>query len=230
MSLGEELSDEIGTILRERWNTRDGQKVPDTDDLKLSNDAVVLDATVLYADLADSTGLVDTYKPLFAAEIYKCYLHAAARIIRSEDGAITAYDGDRIMATFIGGSKNTSAVRSALKINYAVEKIINPAIQAQYTNTEFSLRQTIGIDTSSLHVARTGIRGSNDLVWVGRAANYAAKLCGLSADYPTWITAAVYNKLHESAKSSDGKAMWEARSWTAMAGMTIYRSNWWWSF
>ena len=33
----------------------------------------------------------------------------------------------------------------------------------------------LGIDTSKLFVARTGIRKSNDLVWVGRAANYAAK-------------------------------------------------------
>lgn len=228
MSLNEELSSEIGTILGERWSSRKGQKVPDTDDLKLSNDAVVLDATVLYADLADSTGLVDSYKPYFAAEIYKCYLHAAARIIRSENGAITAYDGDRIMATFIGGIKNTSAVRSALKINYAVHKIINPAIQAQYTNVGFSLHQTVGIDTSSLYVARTGIRGSNDLVWVGRAANYAAKLCGLSPDYPTWITSAVYEKLPTSAKFTDGEAMWDARSWTAMSGMRIYRSSWWW--
>jgi len=229
MSLSEDLSSEIATILRETWDTRDGQKVPETDNLKLSNDAVILDATVLYADLADSTGLVDTYKPLFAAEIYKCYLHAAAKLIRSEGGTITAYDGDRIMATFLGGSKNTSAVRTALKINYAVKKIVNPAIQAQYSNTDFSLRQTVGIDTSSLHVARTGIRGSNDLVWVGRAANYAAKLCGLSSDYPTWITSAVYNMLHESAKFTDGNSMWEARSWTAMSDQRIYRSNWRWS-
>ncbi len=230
MSLSEDLSNEIAAILREKWDTRDGQKIPEPDDLKLRNDAVKLEATVLYADLADSTGLVDSHKPFFAAEIYKSYLHAAAKIIRSQNGVITAYDGDRIMATFFSDSKNTSAIKAALKINYAVKNIINPAIKAQYQDTSYELRQTAGIDTSSLFIARTGIRGSNDLVWVGRAANYAAKLCGLSSDYPTRITAAVYNKAHESAKFTDGRAMWEERRWTSMADMTIYRSSWWWSF
>ena len=49
--------------------------VPESDDLKLSNDAVNLDATVLYADMAGSTNLVSTYKPEFAAEVYKTFLH-----------------------------------------------------------------------------------------------------------------------------------------------------------
>ena len=57
-----------------------------------SNDGVNLDATVLYADMADSTALVDKYTKTFAAEIYKTYLHCAAKIITSEGGTITAYD------------------------------------------------------------------------------------------------------------------------------------------
>jgi class 3 adenylate cyclase len=228
MSLSDDLKREVATIFGESWSNRNGQKVPEPVDLKLSNDAIKLDATVLYADLAASTRLVDKYKRFFVAKIYKSYLHSAAKIIRFEGGAITAYDGDRIMATFIGNSKNTSAVRAALKINYAVKKIINPAIKAQYPSTMYSLKQTVGIDTSPLFIARTGIRGSNDLVWVGRAANYAAKLCGLSPDYPTWITDSVYKMLHDSAKFTDGKAMWEALSWTEMSNQTIYRSTWFW--
>lgn len=227
MALGDNLRTEVANIFKEQWTTRKGQIVPVSESLKLANDAVELEATVLYADLSGSTNLVDGFQPQFAAEIYKSYLHCAAKVIRSEGGAITAYDGDRIMAVFIGDSKNTSAVRAGLKINYATKNIINPALKAQY-NTAFQASQTIGIDTSKLLVARTGIRGSNDLVWVGRAANYAAKLTELDSGYPTWITASVYNMLHESAKSTDGKSMWEARRWTAMNNHSIYRSSWWW--
>lgn len=230
MPLEDDLKQEIATIFLDPWSTRKGKKVPEPDDLKLSNDAVELDATVLYADLSASTKLVDKYKNWFAAEIYRAYLHTAAKIIKSEDGTITAYDGDRIMATFIGTGKNTSAVRAGLKINYAVREIINPAIKARYKNETYRLKQTVGIDTSPLFIARTGIRGSNDLVWVGRAANYAAKLCELSATSPTWITEAVYKKLHKSAKFTKGKAMWEPRSWTGMSGQKVYRSSWWWPF
>lgn len=228
MSLGEDLKSEIKTILNQAWSEREGQKVPESEDLRLGNDAVKLEGTVLYADLDASTNLVDEYKPFFAAEIYKSYLHCTAKIIRSEGDVITSYDGDRIMAVYIGDYKNTSAARTALKINYAVNNIINPAIKNQYNNN-YTVKQVVGIDTSPLFVARTGIRGSNDLVWVGRSANYAAKLTTLSSDYASRITESVYNKIHKSAKySNDGEAMWEKVTWTNMGDMTVYRSTWWW--
>src|SRR5271157_5911165 len=128
-TLGQQLEQEVKKIFRERWSSRDGQKVPESEDLQLGNDAVRLDGTVLYADLDGSTDMVNNYKPEFAAEVYKSYLHCAAKIIRDEGGVITAYGGDRIMAVFIGDSKNTSAARTAMKINYAVTKIINPAVK-----------------------------------------------------------------------------------------------------
>lgn len=71
MGLGEDLEKEVKTIFNSTWTERDGEKVPTDEDIKLSNDAIKLEATVLYADLADSTKLVDGYKNWFAAEIYK---------------------------------------------------------------------------------------------------------------------------------------------------------------
>jgi class 3 adenylate cyclase len=230
MGLLTDLNKEVEQIFKEQWKTRDGQVVPESEDLKLSNDAVILDGTVLYADLSVSTYLVDNYSKEFAAEIYKTYLHCAAKIVRSEGGTITAYDGDRIMSVFIGASKNTSAARSALKIYYAVLHIINPAIKSQYPNLNYGICQVSGIDTCKLFIARTGIRGSNDLVWVGRAANYAAKLSALSSDYATYITKEVYDQLHTSVKITNGRSMWEMAKWTDMNNKIIYRSNWYWPF
>ena len=228
MTLGNDLNSAVGQILKERWSERRGRVVPDPDDLRLSNDAVTLDGTVLYADLDDSTNLVDTMSPKFAAEVYKCYLVCAARIIRSEGGEITSYDGDRIMAVFIGDSKNSDAARTALKINYAVQKIINPAIQTNYPNRAYTVKHVVGIDTSPLFVARTGIRGDNDLVWVGRAANYAAKLSARDGA-PTQITAEVYNVLHKNSKfGSDGRNMWTPTTARELGGKRIYTSDWWW--
>ena len=230
MGLGDELTDDVQKIFKQRWDTREGKKVPESENLQLGgNEAVKLNGTVLYADLDASTNLVDSHKPRFAAKIYKAYLNCAAKIIRSEGGVITSYDGDRIMAVYIGESKDDSAARSALKINYTVTQIINPILEKHYNQTDYHVKQVVGIDTSELFVARTGIRKSNDLVWVGRAANYAAKLCSLSAKSPSRLTEAVYKKLNKSVKyASDGRSMWESTTWTDMNGMRIYRSNWWW--
>jgi class 3 adenylate cyclase len=229
MGWHDELESEVRKIFRDQWTTRDGTVVPESENLSLGNDAVSLEGTVLYADLSGSTKLVDSSKPHFAAEVYKAYLHCTAKMIRSEGGVVTAYDGDRVMGIFIGNSKNTSAVRCGMKINWNVKNMIQPLLKAQYSQSEFILRQTVGIDTSKLLVARTGVRGANDLVWVGRAANYAAKLTELDPEYPTWITLDVFKNMHESVKYGQGKSMWEERTWTAMNNMTIYRSNWWWS-
>ena len=228
MALKDDLKKEVEEIFKSTWTTREGNVVPESENIKLSNDAVELEGTVLYADLTASTQLVDSQKPLFAAEIYKTYLRCAAKIIVAEGGSITANDGDRIMAVFIGDSKNSSAAKTALKINYAVEHIINPALKNQYPNSTYKVRQTVGIDTSKLTVARTGIRGSNDLVWVGRAANYAAKLAALSSAYPSKITAEVYERLNEASKYSKGSNMWTKTYWTEMNSRTIYHSSWWW--
>ena len=228
MSLGDDLKSEVGKILSEIWTTRRGHVVPDPEDLGLGNDAVLLDGTVLYADLNGSTDLVDSYEPEFAAEVYKCFLTSAARIIRSEGGEITAYDGDRIMAVYIGDSKNTTAARTALKINYAVGQIINPAIKDQYPRSAYAVRHVVGIDTSDLFVARIGVRGDNDLVWVGQAANHAAKLSDRSGE-PTQITAEIYDLLHDSLKrGSDGQSMWVRTTAPELGNRTIYTSTWWW--
>ena len=226
-----EIKTGIVSILKTKWERRDGLKVPEAEDVQLGNDAVELEGTVLYADLEDSTGLVLDYKDWFAAKLYKCYLLVACELIRNNGGTITAFDGDRVMAVFIGQTKNSDAARCALQINYAVKKVINVKIAEHYKDTSYKLSQAVGIDTSNLFIARTGIKGFNDLVWVGRAANYAAKLCSLrEGDYNTYITEEVFDRLTDKSKygGNPTRLMWEKMMWQER-GITVYRSSWWWN-
>jgi class 3 adenylate cyclase len=230
VGLKEDLEKEVAAVFLAKWDEREGNIVPNDKSLTLANDAVKLDATVLYADLADSTKMVAGHAAFFSAEMYKTFLHCAAKIIRSEDGVITAYDGDRVMAVYIGELKNTRAVRSALKINFASTHIINPAQQAVYTKSNFTLKHVVGVDTSEVFVAKTGVRGANDLVWVGRAANYAAKLASLPHVFPTYLTKEVHDAmLNDLRVHTDGRMIWEAVRWNNFDNRIIYRSNWWWS-
>lgn len=230
MTFKEDLEKKVKKIFKDSWNTRDGRVVPSASDIALgNNDAIEFEiATVLYADLSGSTKLVDEYKWQFAAEIYKTYLLCAAEIIRKQGGVITSYDGDRIMAVFIGDSQTSNAANCGLKINYAVTHIVNPAMKEQYS-TEYVVKQVVGIDTSLLRVARTGVRGDNDLVWVGRAANYAAKLTELNMSERTFVTDTAYGRMNKDAKfGGDPKQlMWKGYKWTSMHDMQIYGSTWW---
>jgi class 3 adenylate cyclase len=177
-----------------------------------------------------STALVEDKKWWFAAEIYKSFLYATARLINAEGGTITSYDGDRIMGIFIGKAPCNDATRCGLKINYAVKNIVQAELDAHYRDRSngYKVKHVVGIDVSEIRAARTGVRGDNDIVWVGNAANLAAKLSALSSDWPTRITKAVYDKLNDEQKYSNGKPMWTSRTWTAHNSDPIYASTWTW--
>jgi adenylate cyclase len=228
-----ELTTAVDSIVRARWELRAGQVIPETEDITLGNSGVTLEATVLYADLADSTELA-LYDQEIAAEVCKAYLVGTTRLIKAAGGEIRSFDGDRVMGVFMGKSKNTSAAKAALKINYFFTKVLEPAFLSFYgrlKDSPFKFAQSVGIDTGEIRAVRAGIRNSNDLVWVGRAPNIAAKLSGIrEPDYSTYITEAVYDKLHDSAKLYGGQEMWERCSWAngePYGTGTVYRSSWW---
>jgi len=129
---------------------------------------VNIEATVLYADLADSTDMVDANTSTFSAEVYKTFLHCSGKIIRSEGAEITAYDGDRIMAVFIGGQKNTSAVRAAMKINWAVKNIIQPALAKSIQPRLSRSSTSAGLISALCLSPRPAFEGQT--IWSGSAA------------------------------------------------------------
>lgn len=111
-----------------------------------------------------------------------------------------------------------------------MKNIVNPTLKQQYPQRDYLVRQVVGIDTSEIRAARIGIRGSNDLVWIGRAANHAAKLTECPNDYPTWITADGYAQLADFAKlgGNPKQNRWTQFKWTAMNDTPVYGSTWWW--
>lgn len=228
MAFQDELKTYVDDVFTKAWARRKGQKVPDTEDVALTNEAVELDATVLYADLAGSTAMVKAKHDWVAASVYKSYLYCAAKVIRKRGGIVTAYDGDRVMGVFIGNSKNSNAALCGLNINHIASEIVLARYKKKWPDTTFQLKQRVGIDTSKLFVARTGIRGSNDLVWVGNAANNAAKMAALSPSYPTYVTEEVYSRLSKESKHSNknGTNMWTDLG-TSDLGYRIYGSTWW---
>lgn len=232
MPLLDEMTTAVQAIAQNAWDVRQGQVIPDPEDLRLGNDAVEFDrATVLYADLKGSTRMVDSEDWQLSAEIYKAFLHCAATLIRKQGGKITSYDGDRVMGIWVGDRQTTPAAIAGLKINYAVQKILNPALKRQYPGWGGEVKQVVGIDTSAIRAARTGVRGGNDIVWVGRAANYAAKLTDLDLDERTWVTDEAFGRLNEEAKfgGDPRRLMWKRFKWSQQSDRIIHGSTWTWA-
>lgn len=142
MTLKEDLTQRVSDYARMSWgDIPDGNVVPTSEKLTFGNTGIRILGSVFYADIDGSTGMVDLLPDTFAAEYYKAYLHCAAKIIKINDGTITAYDGDRVMAVYVGAEHATNAVTAALQLNWAVKFIINPAFAQQYPSTHHELRK-----------------------------------------------------------------------------------------
>lgn len=235
MALIDDLKKDTQEIAISQWDIRDGNVIPENNSLTLGNEAVSLEATFLFADLVNSTELV-IYGQSMTAEIVKAYLMGTTRIIRSMGGEIRSFDGDRVMGVFIGKSKNTLATEAALKINYFFREILKPEFKGIYKSVftlDFDLEQVVGIDTGKVMVIRSGIRNNNDLMWIGKAPNIAAKLSAIRTGYSTYITKKVFDHIHEDSKygGEPRRLMWESDIWTdgkAYDSEDIYCSNWHW--
>lgn len=204
MAIADELNNEISTLLDTKWNTRDGTVIPSTDTVTLKNGAVKMDATFLYADLAGSSVLAENCPWETTAKIIRAYLTCATRLIKHYNGEIRSFDGDRVMGVFVGGRKNTDAVRCALALNWMVAKVICPTATAKFQSIEknnIKIRHCVGIDTGECRAVRAGIRDNNDLIWIGRPPSFAAKLSDVrSYPYSTWISKKVYNTMHDEVR------------------------------
>jgi class 3 adenylate cyclase len=230
MSFEEDLKKEVSGFIRANWNVTEGRVIPSTEDIGLNNQSKKIDLAILYADMAESTNLVDNYKPLYAASIYKSFLYACCKIITRNGGELVSFDGDRVMGVFIGDGKNSAAAKAALNIKWGVTKIIQSEHDAYYNGKGIKLNYCVGVDSCEHHVVRTGIRGSNDLLWVGKAANYAAKLTTHNwSPYHSIITERVYSKLNESSKfDSQGKNMW-TQEYSDVIKEKVYKSSYSWA-
>lgn len=230
MSLRSDTEDGIDEVLAPEWSVREGIVVPETSDIVLRNGAVCLDATYLYADMADSTGLAQGYQDWAVAKVIRCYLDAATRLIRARGGHIRSFDGDRVMGIFMGISKNSDAAKAALNISWAVDEIINQRLKEKWSTFGWTMRHGIGIDTGRAMLVRGGVHGDNDIVSVGAAPNVAAKLSDKrGTGRVIHITRAVYERLSDASKYASGVDIWPqlgeesfGGAWVAYHG-TSYR-------
>ncbi|WP_350005757.1 hypothetical protein [Pseudarthrobacter sp. WHRI 8279] len=221
------------------WNERTGQVVPSTDSVAHSNGAVKVEATYLYADLADSTEMQKLFDSDFAARVHRMYLGAASDIIREANGSIKSFDGDRVMGIFMGNSMRTQAAGAALKINWAVEKILNELAKTRKRpdGNWWTVKHGVGIDTGDALIVRAGVRNKagttshNDLISIGAAPAVAAKLSGeRNAGASILITSNVYSRLNESVKLSapDKKPMFTGPKQMTVGpySVNVYTSDW----
>ncbi|MFC4613082.1 adenylate/guanylate cyclase domain-containing protein [Streptomyces maoxianensis] len=235
MGLKSTIEEKLTELVGHEWQTRSGLTVPGTDDIVLRDGAVQLDAVYLYADMMGSTQLVSDFDPGTAAKVTRAFISTACRVIRNRDGHIRSFDGDRVMGIFVGANKEGRAVRTALEITYATDKLVRPALERRLPSLSrqgFELCHVSGVASGPVFIARAGVYNHNDLISIGTAANVAAKLSDIreTPQYRTYITRSLYDVMPNDCAVTDGTVMWQAHRVPVNGKqLAVCRSSWEWS-
>lgn len=228
MALLDDLNGKVEAYAKQPYEIEETTIVPDTDNPKLTfgNKGLTCEYAFLFMDIRKSSQLHETYGFSNAAKIYQSFHDINVRVIEENDGYIRAFDGDRVMGVFVGEMKNSNAVKAAMQIQWAIRNILNPKLGT-------NIRCGGGIDCGKILVTKVGKgrdKNNNDLIWIGKADNYASHLSN-EADNSIIISTDSYRKLADSRKMSfDGRNMWTSKEIILKNGTKIpcYESGWGW--
>lgn len=234
MGINQEIENDVNTIKEASWSVRKGQVVPSTDSIALNGGSVELEATYIYADLANSSRMARYFDRRVTAKILKSFLSTATRLIKHRGGTVMSFDGDRVMGAFVGGSKCTNAAKCAFAITWTVEEIIRPKFENKYPavrDASFKIAHASGIDVGTVFIVRAGARGNNDLISIGRAPNLAAKFSDIrTGSYSTFASSTVYSQMNADCKErlSGAKDIWQKQTWNFLGeNVSYYRASYW---
>lgn len=158
-------------------NLKSQKKFPDIKSLNLGEGREIT-AGVLFVDIVSFTERSRQETPeqlLFTLDIF---LSEMATIVNGWGGTIEKFTGDGLMAIF-DTSQTTIAgmakdiIDVATTMRYSIDGPINSFLKSRGIEP---IKYRIGIDGGQIVVGRLGIRGDNDPVAIGWAANIASRL------------------------------------------------------
>jgi class 3 adenylate cyclase/predicted ATPase len=202
-------TDEDGRVLVVRQSSPDAgppSAVTETD----SNTAVIASAearstsdeaerrqiTIMFCDLADSTGLSSQLDPEDLRELIRTYQQAASAVIQRFDGHVAQYLGDGVLVYFGYPSAHEDdahrAVRAGLGILAGLDEL-NVTLDRRH-GVRVALR--IGIHTGVVVVGDVGGGRRHERLALGESPNVAARLQGLAAPNTLLVSERTRQLLH----------------------------------
>lgn len=182
--LEDEIFEEIGEKLDMDFDIVKKKEIPSN--FKLENDewAQVDDVVCVYFDLSSSTNILRDYGDEISVKIFDSYIKSATRIFKNFECSYLDIQGDGGFALFSGDKHIQRAMVSAITLKTLLSKSYSGNLNdlVKKTKSKINLSSRIGVHIGKILAKKSGIRGENEILWLGGLVSVASKICGLKRE------------------------------------------------
>lgn len=165
---------------------------------------VARDISVVQVDLSGSTSLTASVGADKAAAVLNAFIVAVATVTYDGGGAVDKYPGDAVMSFFgvnadadMNKNVRSRSVMAACRAVAVVKDVVNPALLECGLP---SVKCKAGVAYSKCLIACVGVDEHNEIVAIGDAPNFAAKLEKHASPMQVLVEATALGKCYDPVK------------------------------
>src|SRR3990167_608621 len=177
MATNQEVLDKIDEYLNESYLQEETTVVPKRTDLTFGNKVKKMKfAVVMYVDMRKSKAILSDATTFWSVKIHRAFLLALTHCVEKREGHLRSFNGDGILAFFVGDKASSRAVRAAMDVSGFIAEVNKNLTEQNLKVIDYG----IGIAQGVVMVAKSGKAGDDqtkqDLIWVGLPVYMAVEL------------------------------------------------------
>jgi adenylate cyclase len=153
------------------------------------------EVTVLFADLRGFTQLSERFEPEMVVDTLNAYFSAIIDRISANEGMVSKFAGDNIMAVW--NTPQSQPEHAFLAVKTAIESQKAIAELNQKPGELPPLEFGIGINTGEAIAGSVGSKGRAEYTVIGDAVNIASRICGAAPGGRIWIGGRTFEQVRE---------------------------------
>jgi class 3 adenylate cyclase len=183
----------LRVLLRRRPVFAEGRVLPKLEDLAVMEGRQV-EAAFVYTDLDSFTKIVAAQPTKVSFVLLQAFVELVTRITAHYEGAVVDCAGDRLLSVFHRPARNYSEepVHQAITAAFWIQTMLQASADVFGERGILAPSVGIGIDYGSVTVGCVGFKNNKRLIFLGNAANNAAKLQDLAGPGETVISYAAF--------------------------------------
>lgn len=235
MATNQEVLDKIDEYLNESYLQEETTVVPKRTDLTFGNKVKKMKfAVVMYVDMRKSKAILSDATTFWSVKIHRAFLLALTHCVEKREGHLRSFNGDGILAFFVGDKASSRAVRAAMDVSGFIAEVNKNLTEQNLKVIDYG----IGIAQGVVMVAKSGKAGDDqtkqDLIWVGLPVYMAVELSDFARKPKNiWIsnnvrTSIGKEKCLDVVKNKDGDSKWtkETREFKSVGKKEVRATIW----